>query len=206
MRQILIIAGKELRDGMRNRWVVATTALLAALALTLAFLGAAPTGAVRVSGLAVTIVSLSSLSIFLVPLIALLLSYDAIVGEVDRGAMAGDARKIRRPSRYSRLCDSGWLWRRRASLAMGRQRRPERLDRLRNHGWVVCPSRRNLPRHRLSRQHAGSRSRHGWRRRHRSLALLCLALRYGVAGAARRRSRPHRDGRRAEYHVAAQSG
>ncbi|HLW91807.1 MAG TPA: ABC transporter permease subunit [Roseiarcus sp.] len=88
MRQILIIAGKELRDGMRNRWVVATTALLAALALTLAFLGAAPTGAVRVSGLAVTIVSLSSLSIFLVPLIALLLSYDAIVGEVDRGAMA----------------------------------------------------------------------------------------------------------------------
>jgi Cu-processing system permease protein len=88
MRQLLIIAGKELRDGMRNRWVLATTALLAALALTLAFLGAAPTGSVRVSALAVTIVSLSSLTIFLVPLIALLLSYDAIVGEVDRGTMA----------------------------------------------------------------------------------------------------------------------
>lgn len=84
----MIIAGKELRDGMRNRWVLATTALLAALALTLAFLGAAPTGSVKVSGLAVTIVSLSSLTIFLVPLIALLLSYDAIVGEVDRGTMA----------------------------------------------------------------------------------------------------------------------
>lgn len=88
MRQVVIIAGKELRDGMRNRWVLATTALLAALALTLAFLGAAPTGTVKVSGLAVTIVSLSSLTIFLVPLIALLLSYDAIVGEVDRGTMA----------------------------------------------------------------------------------------------------------------------
>ncbi len=88
MRQVMIIAGKELRDGMRNRWVLATTALLAALALTLAFLGAAPTGSVKVSGLAVTIVSLSSLTIFLVPLIALLLSYDAIVGEVDRGTMA----------------------------------------------------------------------------------------------------------------------
>ena len=36
MRQVIIIAGKELRDGMRNRWVLATTALLAALALTLA--------------------------------------------------------------------------------------------------------------------------------------------------------------------------
>jgi Cu-processing system permease protein len=88
MRQVLIIAGKEWRDGMRNRWVLATTALLAALALSLAFLGAAPTGTVKVSALAVTIVSLSSLTIFLVPLIALLLSYDAIVGEVDRGTMA----------------------------------------------------------------------------------------------------------------------
>lgn len=88
MRPALIIAGKELRDGMRNRWVLATTALMAALALTLAFLGAAPTGTVKASGLAVTIVSLSSLTIFLVPLIALLLSYDAIVGEVDRGTMA----------------------------------------------------------------------------------------------------------------------
>jgi Cu-processing system permease protein len=88
MRQTLIIAAKELRDGMRNRWVLATTILLAALALTLAFLGAAPTGIVKVSALAITIVSLSSLTIFLVPLIALLLSYDAIVGEVDRGTMA----------------------------------------------------------------------------------------------------------------------
>ena len=44
MRQIAIIAGKELRDGMRNRWVLATTLLLALFALTLAFLGAAPTG------------------------------------------------------------------------------------------------------------------------------------------------------------------
>lgn len=88
MRQTLIIAGKEVRDGMRNRWILATTLLLAAFALTLAFLGASPTGAVNVSPLAITIVSLSSLSIFLLPLIALLLSYDAIVGEVDRGTMA----------------------------------------------------------------------------------------------------------------------
>ncbi len=88
MRTVIIIAGKEMRDGLRNRWVVATTALMAALALTLAFLGASPTGTVKAGGLAVTIVSLSSLTIFLVPLIALLLSYDAIVGEVDRGTMA----------------------------------------------------------------------------------------------------------------------
>jgi Cu-processing system permease protein len=88
MRSIVILAGKEIRDALRNRWVVAMTLLLAALALTLAFLGSAPTGAVKVSPLAVTVVSLSSLTIFLLPLIALLLSYDAIVGEVDRGTMA----------------------------------------------------------------------------------------------------------------------
>ena len=47
----LIIAGKEVRDGLRNRWVLATTLLLAALALTLAFLGSAPTGTVGVGPL-----------------------------------------------------------------------------------------------------------------------------------------------------------
>ena len=88
MNPIAIIAVKELRDGFRNRWVVATTLLLAALALTLAFLGSAPTGSVKVGALGVTIVSLSSLTIFLVPLIALLLSYDAIVGEAEGGTMA----------------------------------------------------------------------------------------------------------------------
>lgn len=88
MRQVAIIAAKELRDGLRNRWVLAITLILAGFSLTLAFLGAAPTGAVSVSPLAVTIVSLSSLTIFLLPLIALLLSYDAIVGEIDRGTMA----------------------------------------------------------------------------------------------------------------------
>jgi Cu-processing system permease protein len=87
MTATAIIAEKEIRDGLRNRWVVAMTILLAAFALTLALLGAAPTGAVKVSSLAVTIVSLSSLTIFLLPLIALLLSYDAIVGEIDRGTM-----------------------------------------------------------------------------------------------------------------------
>src|SRR5690625_4716067 len=88
MTPIILIATKEFRDGMRNRWVIAITLLLAVFALTLSFLGSAPTGAVKTTPLAVTVVSLSSLSIFLVPLIALLLSYDAIVGEIDRGTMA----------------------------------------------------------------------------------------------------------------------
>ncbi|KGF30288.1 MULTISPECIES: ABC transporter permease [Oligella] len=88
MRQILSISLKEIRDGLRNRWVLATTLLLVVFALVLGLLGTAPTGTVKVDPLTVTLVSLSSLSIFLIPLIALLLSYDAIVGEVERGTMS----------------------------------------------------------------------------------------------------------------------
>lgn len=87
MRNIAIIAGKEVQESLRNRWVLATTILMAALALTLTFLGSAPTGSVGVHPLDVVIVSLSSLTIFLLPLIALLISHDALVGEMERGTM-----------------------------------------------------------------------------------------------------------------------
>ena len=87
MRNVLLIAAKEIQESLRNRWVLSITLLLAALALTLTFLGSAPTGSVGVRALDVVIVSLSSLTIFLVPLIALLISHDAIVGEMERGTM-----------------------------------------------------------------------------------------------------------------------
>jgi Cu-processing system permease protein len=52
-----------------------------------ASLGSEPTGAVRVSALTLTVVSLASLTVFLVPLIALLPAYEAIVGEAERGTI-----------------------------------------------------------------------------------------------------------------------
>ena len=84
---IVIMAAKEIRQAVRNRWVLASTLLLATLALSLAFLGSAPTGTVGVRALDVVIVSLSSLTIFLIPLIALLISHDAIVGDMERGTL-----------------------------------------------------------------------------------------------------------------------
>lgn len=87
MNALLAIARHEIRAGIRNRWVVAATLVLAALAVGLAFLGSAPTGSVSASRLAVTVVSLASLTIFLLPLIALLLSYDRLVGEIEAGTM-----------------------------------------------------------------------------------------------------------------------
>lgn len=87
MNAVLVIAGREIREGARNRWILATTLVLALLALSLVFLGSAPVGAVKASALTVTVVSLSSLTIFLVPLIALILSYDGIVGEAENGTL-----------------------------------------------------------------------------------------------------------------------
>lgn len=87
MNNILIIARKEIQEGLRNRWVLAVTLLLASLALTLSFLGSAPTGNVGAGRLDIVIVSLASLTIFLIPLIALLLAHDAIVGEMERGTL-----------------------------------------------------------------------------------------------------------------------
>lgn len=84
---VAIVAGKEIHQAIRNRWVLAATLLLAALALSLTFVGSAPTGTVGVRALDVVIVSLSSLTIFLIPLIALLISHDAIVGDMERGTM-----------------------------------------------------------------------------------------------------------------------
>lgn len=88
MSPIWIIARKEIRDSLRNRWVLVASSLLALFALSLGFLGSSPTGTVKVDPITVTVVSLSSLSIYLLPLIAMLLSYDAVIGEIERGTMA----------------------------------------------------------------------------------------------------------------------
>ena len=87
MRVLWHLALREFRAGLRNRWVAATIVILAALALCLAWLGTAPVGATKASPLSATVVSLSSLSVYLLPLIALLLSHDAIVGEQERGTL-----------------------------------------------------------------------------------------------------------------------
>ena len=87
MTALLVIAGQEVRAGIRNRWVIMTTVILAALALSLVLLGSTPTGTIGASPLTVVVVSLASLTIFLVPLIALLLSFDSIVGEDERGTL-----------------------------------------------------------------------------------------------------------------------
>lgn len=87
MRAVITLALEEFQEGMRNRWALSAIILLAVLAFSLALLGSAPMGETKASPLNITTVSLSSLSIYLIPLIALTLSFDAIVGERERGTL-----------------------------------------------------------------------------------------------------------------------
>ncbi len=87
MTALFAVAAKEIRDGLRNRWVVAIALIFAFLAIGLAWFGPAVSGTVGFAPLATTIVSLSSLAVFLIPLIALMLGYDTVVGEDESGTL-----------------------------------------------------------------------------------------------------------------------
>jgi Cu-processing system permease protein len=87
MNAVWTIARKELSDSLRNRWLVAISLVFATLALGIAWFGAAAAGQVGYASTPATIASLASLGIFLIPLIALLLAYDAIVGEEEGGTL-----------------------------------------------------------------------------------------------------------------------
>jgi Cu-processing system permease protein len=87
MRLLATIAANEIRAGLRNRWVAAAIVLFGGLSLLLTMLGSAPVGTVKDGSLAVVVASLASLSVYLVPLIALMLSHDAVAGEAERGTL-----------------------------------------------------------------------------------------------------------------------
>jgi Cu-processing system permease protein len=87
MNRILATAATEFRIALRNRWLAIAVALMVVFALVLSAAGSAPTGALGADRLLVIVASLTSLAVYLVPLVALLMSFDAIAGEVERGTL-----------------------------------------------------------------------------------------------------------------------
>ncbi|WP_269632964.1 ABC transporter permease [Pelomonas sp. BJYL3] len=81
------LAGKEFRDRLRNRWVLAVALVFTAFSLAITYFGSAAQGVVGPRSIELTIASLVSLVIYLIPLIALLLGFDAVVGERERGSL-----------------------------------------------------------------------------------------------------------------------
>ncbi|MFV0366945.1 MAG: ABC transporter permease [Hyphomicrobiaceae bacterium] len=87
MNGIIAVASSELRIAIRNRWVLISIVMMTLFALVLSAAGSAPTGHLGADKLSITVASLTSLAVYLVPLVALLMSFDAIAGEVERGTL-----------------------------------------------------------------------------------------------------------------------
>lgn len=88
LRTVLLLARKELRDSLRNRWFVAYTAAFAVLAIGLAYLSRVGTAMSGFAGFGATAASLVNLVLLIVPLMGLTIGAAAIAPERERGTLA----------------------------------------------------------------------------------------------------------------------
>ena len=86
--RIATVFAQEFRQARRNLWVMLATGALGLFALALGLFGAWQGAALKADVLTLTAASLATLSVYLIPLIALLMSYDSLAGEVERGSLA----------------------------------------------------------------------------------------------------------------------
>jgi Cu-processing system permease protein len=84
---ICTVAGKELADRLRNRWVWTVSALMLATTLSLTFLGATPIGVIGAPGTGAVMASLLNLAVYLVPLRALVMGAGVVIEEKRRGVL-----------------------------------------------------------------------------------------------------------------------
>ena len=78
----------ELMIARRNMWVAISAVLMALFTVVLTLAGSTPTGVLGVDPVIISVTSITTLSVYFVPLVALLLSFDAISGETERGTLA----------------------------------------------------------------------------------------------------------------------
>ena len=88
MTRFLSIAATEMLILRRNRWLLMATIVMVLFALALTFAGSAPTGTLGVDMLTISVTSMTTLSVYLAPLLALMISFDAIAGEAERGSLS----------------------------------------------------------------------------------------------------------------------
>jgi Cu-processing system permease protein len=85
---VAVIARKEVRDALRNRWFMLYSAGFAALALALAYISLGDMGTARLAGFGRTAAGLVNLVLLVVPLMALTLGAQSLAGEFERGTLA----------------------------------------------------------------------------------------------------------------------
>ncbi|HEY63378.1 MAG TPA: ABC transporter permease subunit [Caldilineae bacterium] len=84
---VLILAQKEMRDALRNRWFVLYAIAFAGLALALSWLGLSGVGTYGLAGFGRTGASLINLVLLIVPLMGLTLGALSLAGERERGTL-----------------------------------------------------------------------------------------------------------------------
>ncbi|WP_027261811.1 ABC transporter permease [Sedimentitalea nanhaiensis] len=87
MRRILAVAMIEATITRRNRWLLMATVIMVLFAVALTLAGSAPTGTLGVNMLTVSVASMTTLSVYLAPLLALMMAFDSIAGEAERGGL-----------------------------------------------------------------------------------------------------------------------
>ncbi len=82
---IISVAKKEIMDNIRNKWIILVSVMFALLTIVVSYFGSLQSQGWQDLGL--TISGMASLVTFLVPIIALMLAYATIIGEIERGSM-----------------------------------------------------------------------------------------------------------------------
>lgn len=83
-----VLAQKELRDALRNRWFVLYTLAFIALSLAFSYLALAGAGMVGFAGFGRTAASLINLVLLIVPLMALTIGAQSLAGEQEKSTLA----------------------------------------------------------------------------------------------------------------------
>ena len=82
---LFIVAKKEIMDNVRNRWIIIVTIIFSILTIAMSAVGSFYSEGWQ--DLGVTIGLMMSIVQLLVPIIALMLGYAAIIGEIEKGSM-----------------------------------------------------------------------------------------------------------------------
>jgi Cu-processing system permease protein len=88
LRNVTLVARKELKDAMRNRWLQLYTVVFAVLAVALSFLSTLGVGSYGAVGYGRTAAVLVNLVALIVPLMALNAGAASVAGERERGTLA----------------------------------------------------------------------------------------------------------------------
>ena len=87
-KAIYTIAKKEFLDNIRNKWIIVMTIIFIILTIVSSYLAGGQAGGGEIfGGMGDTVVTLMSIHILLVPLIAIMLGFSTIAGEAEKGAL-----------------------------------------------------------------------------------------------------------------------